>query len=178
MARISQRRVQQFLQLGENGQTTTERGRALEDLICYIFEKIPGISVPIRNQRNIFNTEEIDVALWNEKHPRGFIFLPYIILIECKNWSAPVSSAEVSWFDRKLRDRGLPFGVLIAANGITGDAQHRTEAHSIVAGALPENRRIVVITRQEIELIANTDQIVRLIQTKLCELAVNGTVFP
>ncbi|MBI1923298.1 restriction endonuclease [Candidatus Poribacteria bacterium] len=177
MARVSQTRIQHFLQLGENAQTMTEQGRALEDLICYLFEKIPGISVTTRNRLNVFNTEEIDIAFWNEKDPRGLYFLPHIILVECKNWSVPVSSLEVSWFDTKLRNRGLTFGVLIAAKGITGNAEEQTGAHSIVAGALREQRQIVVITRQEIEAITDTSQIVRLFKEKLCELAVAGTVF-
>ena len=178
MARVSQAGIQRFLERGDNGQTTTERGRALESLICYLFGKMPGISVTRRNWLDTFKSEEIDVAFWNDRNPRGLFFLPYIILVECKNWSVPVSSAEVSWFDAKLRNRGLTFGVLVAAKGISGSAESRTAAHSIVAAALREQRQIVVITRQEIEAIRDTTQIVRLLKEKLCELAVAGTVFP
>lgn len=178
MARISQARIQRFLQLGENGQTTTERGRALEELICYLFEKIPGISVTKRNEMNVFGTEEIDVAFWNEKDFHGLFFLPHIVLVECKNWSTPVGSIEVSWFDSKLRNRGLTFGILVATRGITGDGEDRTAAHSIVASALREQRQILVINREEINTITDTAHIVRLFKEKLCELAVIGTIFP
>ena len=178
MARISQRRISQFLQIGEYGTTTTDKGRALEDLVCYLFEKIPGISVTERNRMNVFDTEEIDVAFWNDKDHSGLSFAPNILLVECKNWSAPVSSIEVSWFDTKLRSRGLYFGILIAANGITGNTEQLTAAHSIVAAAQREQRRIVIITREEIESFTNTAQLVMLFKRKLCELAVYGTSIP
>ena len=176
MARISQRRIQHFLLLSDIAQTTAEKGRALEDLICYMFEKIPGINVTSRNILNQFQSEEIDVAFWNERHPNGLYFLPDIILVECKNWSHPLSSEEVSWFVGKLQRRGQSFGILVAANGITGNATAKTAAHDIISGALADGRRIVVITRQEIESVNITAQIVNLIKKKLCDLAVAGTL--
>ncbi|OFZ61347.1 MAG: hypothetical protein A3D92_11525 [Bacteroidetes bacterium RIFCSPHIGHO2_02_FULL_44_7] len=177
MAKVSCQRILHFLNLCENAQTTTERGRALEELICYVFPKIPGISIKRRNKLNVFKTEEIDVAFWNDKVPRGLSFLPNIILVECKNWLKPVSSMEVNWFDTKLKNRGLTFGILIAANGITGSPHEQTSAHNIIANALREQRQIVVLTRQEIEIITDTVQIIELFKEKLCELAVAGTAF-
>src|SRR5208337_4711281 len=85
--------------------TGTERGKALEDLMCYLFGAVPGVSVEDRNAVNTAGTEEIDVALWNDKSRNGLNFLPHVILVEAKNWSSPVSSMEVSWFITKLRDR-------------------------------------------------------------------------
>lgn len=178
MARVSRPKILHFLELCENGQTTTEQGRALENLICYLFQKIPGISITSRNSMNISSSEEIDVAFWNEKVRHGLFFLPEVILVECKNWSRPVSSIEVSWFDTKLRTRGLTHGVLIAANGITGNPNDLTSAHSIVAAALRDARRIIILTRQEIEVINDTAQLIRLFKEKLCKLAVTGTAFP
>ena len=176
MARISQQRVQQFLTTGDNSLTTAEKGRALEDLICYLFEKIPGINVTKRNTLNQFQSEEIDVAFWNRPNPKGLYFLQNIILVECKNWSQPLGSAEVSWFDTKLRRRAQPFGILVAANGITGNAADKTAAHDVIGAALAEGRQFVVITRQEIEDLTLSSQLVDLIQAKLCELAVSGTL--
>ncbi|MEQ1772295.1 MAG: restriction endonuclease, partial [Burkholderiales bacterium] len=133
MAAISQVTVGGYVQAGANGATTVDKGRALEDLICYVFSQVPGISITKRNEMNVFHTEEIDVALWNDCEADGLFFLPNIILVECKNWSNSVGSSEVNWFDTKLRNRGLNFGVLVATNGITGDANDLTAAHSIVA---------------------------------------------
>jgi hypothetical protein len=155
-----------------NGATTAAQGRALEDLICYVFGLVPGITITHRNEMNVFDTEEIDVALFNE----GIISLPNVILVEAKNWSARVSSQEVAWFLTKLQNRGLDFGILITTRGITGNAQELRAAHAVVAIALAQKRRLIVITTQEILAQPNTDGLVRLIKTKLCDLAVKGTV--
>jgi hypothetical protein len=176
MPRISQRRIHQFLATSDNAATTAEKGRAFEDLVCYLFSRIPGVSVTRRNTLNQFGSEEIDVAFWNRPNPNGLYFLQNIILVECKNWSLPLGSAEVSWFDAKLRRRAQPFGILIAANGITGDAADKTSAHDIISAALTEGRQFVVITRQEMENLTLSIQLVELIQSKLCELAVAGTL--
>lgn len=176
MALISQQRIRQFLTIGDNALTTAVKGGAFEDLICYLFSKIPGISVTKRNTLNQFQSEEIDVAFWNRPTPNGLYFLHNIILVECKNWSQPLGSAEVSWFDTKLRRRAQPFGILVAANGITGNAADKTAAHDVISAALAEGRQFVVITRQEIENLTLSSHLVELIQTKLCELAVSGTL--
>jgi hypothetical protein len=176
MAVISQSRVKAYLQRGVAGATTSEQGRVLEDLVCYMFTRVPGISVSRRNQMNVFHTEEIDVALWNDAPADGFFFLPSIILVECKNWSSALSSSEVSWFDSKLRNRGLSFGVLVAMNGITGETSDLTAAHSIVAAALREGRRLVIVRSDELGGLSNTRQLVRLVKVKLCDLAVSGTL--
>jgi hypothetical protein len=176
MAAISQARVGPYVDAGTNGATTADRGRALEDLICYVFAQVPGIAITRRNEMNVFHTEEIDVALWNDGNADGFFFLPNLVLVECKNWSHSVGSSEVSWFDTKLRNRGLNFGVLVATNGITGDAADLTAAHSIVAAALREGRRLVVIGTHELLSLTDSTQLVHLIKEKLCDLAVRGTI--
>jgi Restriction endonuclease len=176
MPSISRTTIEAYVADGANGATTADQGRALEDLICYVFAQVPGISITRRNELNAFRTEEIDVALWNDGHPDGFFFLPNVILVECKNWSHRVSSAELSWFEAKLRNRGLDFGILVAAKGITGDPEGMTAAHSIVASALREGRRLVVITSDEFLRLTDSLQLVRLVKEKLCDLAVKGTM--
>ena len=175
MAPILRATLEGYVEAGAKGATTAVQGRALEDMICYVFTQVPGIAITRRNEMNAFHTEEIDVALWNDGHADGFFFLPNIILVECKNWSSRVSSAELSWFDAKLRSRGLSFGVLVATRGITGDAADITAAHSIVAGALREGRRLVVIKSDELLNLTDSPELVRLVKEKLCHLAVKGT---
>jgi len=137
---------------------------------------MPGIEITQRNSFNSFHTEEIDIAVWNEKKAKGLYFLPHIILIECKNWAKPVSSNEVSWFGDKLQRRGRDFGILIANNGITGDASNLTQAHSIIASHLERGRQIIVISSDEIRRFSETDDMVKLIKQKLCLLTVSGTI--
>ena len=138
---------------------------------------MPGISIAKRNALNDFSSEEIDVAFWNKKSKKGLYFLDDIVIIECKNWSSPVGSSEVAWFDTKIKHRGLSFGVLIAANGVTGSASDRSAAHQIIAAALVEKRRMVVVTTHEIRDLGSSDDLVVMLQEKLCELAVAGTLF-
>ena len=177
MAPISQARVRAFFERSYLAKTAPEKGKALEDLVEYVFCTIPGVRFGERDVFNEFDTEEIDLAFWNNKHARGLWFLDPLVLVECKNWSSPVSSIEVAWFIAKLRSRGLSFGILVAANGVTGDARARTDAHSLIYEALSQQLRLIVITRQEIELIQDTDELIELIQRKLTKLVVRGYLF-
>lgn len=177
MPAFSQKIVRRYFEASDQSKTTVEKGRALEELVCYLFEQVPGVSVGKRNALNTFKSEEIDVAFWNSREVDGFYFLPNIILVECKNWSEPVGSEEVNWFDSKLKRRGQPFGIFIAANGITGNARRIEAAHEIIRVALSEGRQLIVITRAEINNLRATEDLVKLIQEKLCELVVSGTLF-
>ncbi len=178
MPRISSAAVREFLGKCESAETNYVKGRALEDLFCYLFELVPGITVSRRNTLSTFHDEEVDVAFWNDKSIDGFPFLPYIILVECKNWSTPVGSDEVSWFINKLANRGLMFGILVATNNITGSAESRREAHQTIARALADGRQLIVIDRQTIEKFKHTDELVLCVKEKLCDLAVAGTALP
>jgi hypothetical protein len=176
MAIIDQAIVQGFVDAGLAAANTTEKGRALENLICYVFGLVPGIAITRRNTLNVFDTEEVDVAFFNDGFADGFPFLPNLILIEAKNWSSNVGSNEVSWFDTKMRNRGLPFGILVTTLGITGNAADLTAAHAIVAAALRESRKLIVITVAEIQGLDSTEDLIVLIKTKLCDLALCGTI--
>jgi len=157
--------------------TTAARGRALEDLIAYVFELIPGISVTARNELNAFEAEEIDLAFWNEGDPAGLRMFDHLILVECKNWSSPAGYPELAVFHDKLQSRGRPLGILVAAAGITGDPTSLTNAHSVLARALSQGREILVLTRREIEQLTDTDELVLLLKRKRAQLAVSGTIF-
>lgn len=173
MAKYSKKKINSYLTIGSSNANTAIKGKAFEDLVCYLFEKIPGVEITQRNEMNTFQTEEIDVAVWNDKKTNGLPFLPNIILIECKNWSNPVSSIEVNWFCSKVESRGREFGILIANNGITGNNEQLTAAHSIIARHLENKREIIVITKTEIQAINDTKDLIKLIKTKLCHLAVS-----
>lgn len=157
--------------------STNDKGRALEDLICFLFPLIPGIEIAQRNALNAFLTEEVDVALWNAQAPGGLFFLPNLLLVEAKNWSNPCGSQEVSYFVSRLRHRGCDHGILVAANGITGVSSDLTRAHFEVAAALAEGIRVVIVTPDDIAPLTKTGHIVDLFKRKLCQLVVSGTNF-
>lgn len=145
-----------------------------EDLACYLFETIPGIVIAQRNAMNQYNTEEVDVSIWNDKTADGLHFLNNLFLVECKNWSSVVESVDVNWFATKVEDRGLDFGVLLAANGITKEKNEIKRAQSILTGYLRKHIRIIVINKMEILNLKTTDDMIFLIKRKICELVVNG----
>ncbi len=177
MTAINRGQVAALLAAGDAATTTTARGRALEDLIVYLFELIPGITVSARNEMNAFQAEEIDVAFWNEQDPTGLRLFDHLILVECKNWSTPAGYPELAVFYDKLRSRGRQFGILVAALGITGNPAGLTAAHSVIARALAEGCELVVITRQEIEKLADTDELVQLMKRKRAQLLVSQTIY-
>jgi hypothetical protein len=66
---------------------------------------------------------------------------------------------------------------LVAANGVTGNQQARTAAHSVLAQALLEGRRIVVLTETDLTALRDTAELVLLLKKKLCQLVVSGAGF-
>ena len=178
MTTIDPARIAGFLAIGDDqARTTTERGRALEDLVAYLFELIPGITVTARDVLNAFRAEEIDVAFWNDEHPSGLRQFDKIILVECKNWSSPAGYQELAVFLQKLESRGRPLGIFVAAAGITGSPMELTRAHSVLSQALLQGREIIVITRLEIEQLTDTAELILLLKQKRAQLAVSGTIY-
>jgi hypothetical protein len=52
-----------------------------------------------------------------------------------------------------------------------------TAAHSLLARALSQEREILVITRQEIENLTETSQLINVLKRKRAQLAVSGTIY-
>ena len=48
----------------------------------------------------------------------------------------------------------------------------------MVSKALADGVRMILLTRTEIEALADSDELVRMVKRKLCELVVSGTVWP
>jgi len=81
-------------------------------------------------------------------------------------------------FVTKLERRACAYGVLVAANGITGNPQDRSAAHDEIRMSLALKRiSVIVITRAELEVWTDTDDIVEMFKLKLCELTVDGSIF-
>ncbi len=177
MTAIDRNHVAALFAQGDSATTSAGRGKPLEDLIAYLFELVPGVAVTARNVMNAFAAEEIDVAFYNDGSPDGLRGFDLILLVECKNWSAPVGYPELAVFHQKLQSRGRPMGILVAACGITGDPQSLTAAHQVLSNALGQSREILVMTRAEIESLSDTDELVLLLKQKRAQLAVSGTIY-
>jgi hypothetical protein len=178
MGRLAVRRMVSAIQRSNGAATSAEKGRALEDFVCAIFQNVAGIEIIERNILNAFETEELDVVVWNAQPRTGLHFLPSLILIECKNWSFPVGSQEISYFAARLRQRNCDHGMLVAANGVTGVAADITAAHFQLATALASGIRILVFTLDELRVLATTKQFCAAFKRKLCQLVVTGTLPP
>jgi hypothetical protein len=145
-------------------------GRGLESVVAAAIESIPGVSVHARNAKSVFENEEIDIVASNRAVDKGLPSLPPYFSVECKNWSRPVGSAELSWFATKLRRSGQTFGVLVAAKGVSGTNAARTAAHFEVAAALAEGQRVVVLTLDELGWMRSGEELAWLLVEKLMHL--------
>lgn len=175
MAAYSAAVIQGYLAIVDKPTSKAAKGKAFEDLTCYLLSGIPGIAITARNEMNTFATEEIDVACLSENDPKGLGSLTDFFIVECKGWDAAVGSEQVSWFLTKIRHRGVRFGLLIAANGITGDAEHLSRAHFLVSTELATSGiRMVMVTRDEIELLTSGEKFAQLIMQKVCNLHASG----
>jgi Restriction endonuclease len=103
-------------------------------LAVHLFEAIPGCFAE-RGTISFFGAEQIDIAVGNPRLPDGLPLLPTVLLVECKDWARPVDSKTVGYFINILANRSVEAGVLIAANGITGDPEELSQAR-LALGAL------------------------------------------
>lgn len=159
-----------FERVADSQRPSAQRGRDLEDLAQAVFSTVPGVSVLAANSRDVFACQEIDVVLENRGYSHGLFGFDPLVLIECKNWDRPVGSMEVAWFDTKLRLRGLKTGILLTLHGITGDTHSFRHAQAMIAMALVEGRRVVVIDVNELRGADTGEQLARLCRRKLSEL--------
>lgn len=163
--------------IGANKRLTTKaRGDALEEVFCYLLGELPGIKLR-RNSIDFFRSAEIDIAVANRKTSEWLCVFPNLFLIECKNWDKPVDSATVSAFKNKLDMRAIELGIIVAANGITGDEGERKNAHHIIDIAQSHNRRILVVTLEQLKTIYTTDQFESLLVDRLLNLTATGGSF-
>jgi hypothetical protein len=123
MVAYSNRRIVGAFAASEAAATTTERGRLLEELVVYLFSRCPGVRHYNSNVLSAPGSSEVDVCFWNSRHNGSIDFLPQILVVECKNTAERVGSAAVRTFLAKLQEMHLDHGILVAANGITGDPE-------------------------------------------------------
>jgi hypothetical protein len=154
--------------------STYIRGRAFEDVLEHVFKSVPGCDVQ-RNSLNRFASEEVDLSVMNFKDEGGLRALPEVFLVECKNWSSAVDAATVNGFASKIRHRGCSLGVLVAANGVTGDPHEGTAAYQSAALALVEHTRILLLTTTDLGTLASSSDVVTILHRRLLDLIAAGT---
>ena len=161
----------------DNALTSDAKGDLLEELVKYLFDKIPGVSFHKKNVLDGVRAHELDVVFKNDKRVSDCYFLDFVIITECKNTGRRLGSMGVRWFIDKLRDRGVSIGILISLSGITGLADGISNAHSEVINALIRDKvSILILSREEIEILTTTDELVNLLQDKILSLTIERTV--
>ena len=150
-----------------DGGNTAQKGAELEVVVKETFCLLDGVGVIKTNAVDVQQTAEIDILLYNLRHPAGLPFLPDPILIECKNWAAPVDSATVRSFTSKLQQFGLKFGILVAANGITGDNTERQNAQGLLKTEFDRHNQIILVLRRtELESLASSEELGMMLRDK------------
>ncbi len=169
--------INRLLNESDNAPNTAVKGAKLEELVRYLFCKIPRVDFYKSNVLDGVRAHELDVIFRNDTRHSELYFLDYTIITECKNTASPTSSAQVGWFVRKLQDRFATTGILISLSGITGRADGVSSAHSEILNALTrDNIRILVITREDILNFQNTNDLVILLQRKIMKLTIERTI--
>jgi hypothetical protein len=175
MLRLPTARVRALFLKADKAKTRQVRGALLEEAMRIFFPAIPGVELGGQNVLNAADTEEVDILFWNQRLPRGLYHLETPFLVECKNWGKKVNGQAIQYFANTLKGRGCRDGILIASKGITGDPGTLTEAHYEIAVALREGKRILVVTRSELESLHTVRQLSLLLKDKIMDLALRGT---
>ena len=177
MARYSQPKIRRLLNESDNVSNTAVKGAKLEELVRYLFCKIPSVTFYGANILDGFRAHELDVVFNNDTRHSDLYFLDHAIITECKNTGHRTSSAQVGWFVRKLQDRIATSGILITLSGITGEADGNNNAQSeIINALLRDGIRILVIRKTDIINFQTTDDLVALLQRKLMKLTIERTI--
>jgi hypothetical protein len=170
------KKIAKRLAEGDIAQTAKEKGDALEDVVSWTFCSLPGIRVLKRDFVDGAGGAEIDLLLYNDPRLSPVPFLSETPLIECKNWAVAVNSAVVRDFIGKIRQFKLKVGILVAANGVTGDAQDRTAANDTIKQAFDADAiKIIVIKRSDLIAFRALEQLLEFIQERYGEAILRST---
>jgi hypothetical protein len=162
--------IARLLAIAETGETSQIRGAALEQAAIRMIGSIPGVIEPVSNVVDYASAGEIDILFPNQAPRTGLWFLDRAFLCECKNWAVPVGAQEIRVFADRMRERNCRDGILISANGITGDSAALTAANHQVARALEDGREILVLNWQDLRTVRGAGSLRDLLQRKWIRL--------
>lgn len=126
------------------------KGRRLEELLVRLLTSVPGLVEAARNLR--VPAEELDIVLRNDASTPFWAKQPTYILVEAKNWSRPVGTAEVAWFADKMRERPeARLGVFVAASGFSEPVAEKIRSYR------KEGLTMVMIDDAELRRLVDSD---------------------
>lgn len=152
--------------------TAVEKGAILEDLIEILLSRVAGVEVIARNHTTPDGADEIDASFENRKSPSGLYLVDAAIFaVECKNVRDVLGTLHVDRFISKVRRLGIRYGVLVAANGVSGSTDDRNRSHSLIVQAKSaDGIWILVLTRTELERLTSIKGLVTLLNQKVLKL--------
>lgn len=144
------------------------RGRALEDLVEFVFIKIPSVKLYQRDVRDEDGAQEVDLVFSHYPAISGIPISDITVLVECKNEASRASASQIREFGTKLRTRSLPIGVFIAARGLAGT--RGKSAHAAIRDELALGSTIIVVVSSELANLESHEEFVLLLMDRLLEL--------
>jgi hypothetical protein len=165
--------VRRHLRAAAASLTADAQGKAYEALAVYLFEAIPGC-IAERDVISFFGAEQVDVAVGNPRLPDGLPLLPTTLIVECKDWARPVDSKTVGYFINILANRRVEAGILIAANGITGDPGALNRAHALGVSAMARGIKVLIITTAEIRRLTCAADLTELLNRRYLRAIASG----
>jgi hypothetical protein len=176
MPRYNRAHIRILLNNSDNAPNPDAKGRIFEDLVLYLFDRFNGMRLADRNILDATGSQELDLALWNNRLLSQFDFLDPIVLCECKNETPPLSSQKVREFVNKLRTRGANTGVLVTSSGITGQLNGYRYANSAIIDALTADKiKVLVVDRDEILSLSTTNDFYAILSDKYLNLTLRRT---
>lgn len=148
--------------------TSTEKGAALENLVEYVFTRIPSVELYQRDVKDAAGAQEIDLVFGHIVSESGIPIPDVTIMIECKNEADRTTAPQIREFATKLSTRSLSKGVLVTTAGITGTAG--TAGHEAIETELARGVVIIVVLRSELEALTGPHSLVELLRARVLEL--------
>jgi hypothetical protein len=142
----------------------TNAGRSLEMLAQYVVGTIPGCRA-YRRRRS--RSTDYDVVGLFEGPALDFRSeLGRLFVCECKDWSTPADFSTVAKFCRVLDSAKSRFGILFSRDGITGARSGNDAERERFKVFSDRGIVIVVVTRSEIETVAEGANFVSMLRLK------------
>jgi hypothetical protein len=150
---------------------TDSRGKAFEEVAEFLFT---CIGCP--NERNLvspMHSEQVDLAAC---HMGALDPLPNFFLVECKYWDKPLTSAAVGYFINTCASRQVSLGIIMSKEGLTGNGDDATYAHSMAYGASPRGVHIIVITLADLKGLTSNQDLVALVRRAWIRAVATGGI--
>lgn len=151
----------------KTAQTNDDKKKSLEGLAKLLLEGMPFLSFRYSNLRTA--SSEIDLVF----RYRGFevttVFdeLGCYFLVECKNWKEPVGAKHVRDFIGKMQSSRVKLGVLVAPEGVTGQAESADALREIHKTYDKDGLFVVVIAEEHLESVKRGENFYELLEYEI-----------